>query len=654
MKTQVRRFGTLLASKLRREFSICSLLMVFTALAAVSSQGVAQSIFDSPRYQSEYQEMLKAPQKYLSSSEDEDFRSLSERLQRYVLRAQAYTLTGNQYDALEQLINARNLLENSNTPSVSPDAPLTQAQREFASAYISERLSDAYLSINDLMDARLAISDAINDTSMAQIEAHQTILVKRLQKRAQIDYQLGANISALQDLQLALQIANSLDLTELIVELSTLTAVIHQERNEHTIALEYVNRALPIAEATEESEDEIKLLSVLIPSLMSARNLEDAEIRLAQLNSLITDSSQLHFNLKALQFAGELSFLKGDYRIAIERLKSALQLNPNKASVDAANAHLLISRAYTELDDMDAAIEHLVEAFNALENSNANFDLVQSIHLHRAELLSRLNQFEEAYKVTKDVIAARDINQPIDEIKRMLDMHTNFQLQLQQQENIALKEQNAEQSNEIEDKQMLNRLYILVSALLFCISCLLLLLFIRSRKHRQNLEMIAHTDALTGLYSRRRIMEILEFQQDMFNRNLLPYCVAIVDLDYFKKINDTYGHQTGDTVLKQTAQLAKESFRKTDSLGRIGGEEFLFIFPDTPLPQCQRLLKKYAKQLLKVGKQANIEQATTASIGLVQAEENESTNSIISRADKALYKAKNSGRNQIVTESFES
>jgi diguanylate cyclase (GGDEF)-like protein len=296
------------------------------------------------------------------------------------------------------------------------------------------------------------------------------------------------------------------------------------------------------------------------------------------------------------------------------------------------------------------AIVHLVEAFDAIPANATNFNLVQSIHLHRAELLSSLNQFEEAYRVTKNVIAARDINQPIDEIKRMLDMHTNFQLQLQQQENIELKQKNAFQSSEIENKQMLNQLFFLVIALLLCISFLLLLLFIRSRRHRRNLEYIAHTDALTGIHSRRRILEILDSQQDMFNRNHLAYCVAIIDLDYFKNINDKYGHQKGDEVLKQTAKLARDIFRKTDSVGRIGGEEFLFIFPDTPLSQGEKLVEKYCEKLLDVGKQANIAQATTASIGLVEPAENEAPSSIISRADQALYRAKNSGRNQIVSE----
>jgi diguanylate cyclase (GGDEF)-like protein len=297
---------------------------------------------------------------------------------------------------------------------------------------------------------------------------------------------------------------------------------------------------------------------------------------------------------------------------------------------------------------MDAAIEHLVAAFNAIPASTNDFDLVQNIHLHRAELLGRLNQFEEAFRVTKDVIAARNINQPINEIKRMLDMHTNFQLQLKQQENIELKQKNEFQSSEIESKQMLNQLFFLVIALLVCISCLLLLMFMRSRRHREKLEKIAHTDALTGIFSRRRILEILDFQQDMFNRTELPYCVAIIDLDFFKNINDHYGHQVGDKVLKGTASLASQSFRKTDSVGRIGGEEFLFIFPDTTVTQAKPLLEKYREALLQVGQQANIKQSTTASIGLVQAQKEEVSSSVISRADKALYQAKNNGRDQIV------
>ncbi|MBT1451217.1 GGDEF domain-containing protein [Glaciecola sp. XM2] len=596
----------------------------------------AQTTLFDERFKNEYAKMRQQPQAYAEtsgrSSPDADFYTQAQN--DYIL-AEAYIKLERDNASILQLQEGISRLA-----AASPQS--AQLQAEFF-----ERLSDLYLRSNDLSTARIAITDAINNT----LRGSQTsVLLNRLQKRAFIDQRAGASISALQDLQLALQLAISEDDTSSAVIISIKIAQLHQQRNEHAIALSYAQRAITTAESFNESTTMLEALMVSMPSLIASQRWDEARSQLAAINEMLSDQQNTLYSARSLQFAADIAFQNNALEETIELSLRALALLEADQQTYMAQSHLLLSRAHTELNDMDSAIEHLVAAFNATQIDNSAFDLVQSIHLHRAELLGRLDQFEEAFRVTKDVLAARDVNKPIDEIKRMLDIHTNFQLQLQQQENAELKQKNQVQTSEIEDKQMLNRLYFLVISLLFCMTCLLLLLFIRSRNHRLKLEYIAHTDALTELYSRRRIMEILEHQQDMFNRNLSPYCVAIIDLDFFKKINDTYGHQCGDDVLKDAAQLARDTFRKTDSLGRIGGEEFLFIFPDTPIEQGIRLLEKYRKRVHKIASKRNMQQSTTTSIGLVQAIEKEDISNIISRADRALYKAKNNGRDQIISD----
>lgn len=610
---------------------------VLFVLLSMSTSAAAQSLLFDQHYQAEYAKMRAEPQQYIDrQSPPQSSESILRQAQYFYLVAEAYLILDLPNTAISQLQKGLAHLEEREEPASIN-----------LRAHFFERISDAYLTLDNFQNARLAISDAINNTVLA---ANQGVLLNRLQKRARIDHLSGARISALQDLQLALQLATTEGKLQAVTDIAILMTQIHQQRNEHAIALSYANRAIENARSVKANEDVLHAMIISMPSLISSRQWPLAQTRLQSIKNMLINSNNLLFSAKTLLFAGEIAFHQKQMEQAIEYTQNALKLFDAQYQSEIAQSHLLLSRAYTELDDMDGAIEHLVSAFNATQADTSDFNLVQNIHLHRAELLGRLNQFEEAYRVTKDVIAARDINQPIDEIKRMLDMHTNFQLELQQQENIELKLKNEFQSSEIADKQMLNRLYFLVIALLLVMSCLLLVMFIRSRKHRKKLEQIAHTDALTELYSRRRIMEILDFQQDMYNRSLQPYCVAIIDLDFFKQINDKYGHQRGDDVLKDASQLARDTFRKTDSLGRIGGEEFLFIFPDTPLHQGRRLLEKYRKSLYKIAELRGLDQATTASIGLVQPEEKELASSIISRADKALYQAKHNGRNQIVTE----
>lgn len=615
------------------KFRLVSLIILYCSfMLSANSQ---DALFDG-RYNQLFAEVQYDPRSFLSRNLDaEQAETTFTLLQWYYLRSQAWLLLQKKEEAINELLQGIDILQ------------LESLENQNTSATFFEQLSDIYAQTGELSNARQAITSSIDSTALP---TNQGALVTRLSKRAEIDNLLGASISALQDLQLALQLANTLELSGEIISIATRMTIIHQQRNEHTIALSYAQRAIDAAQNNDNPDGLLYVLIASMPSLLSSKQWDTALIRLSEIKILLENNNQLLYNAKAIKYEGELAYHLGDMEKAVNQLSSAVVLFESDFPIELAHSHLLLSRAHTVLDNMDLAIQHLVKAFDAIPANSSNFDLVQNIHLHRAELLSRLNQFEEAYRVTKDVIAARDINQPIDEIKRMLDMHSNFQLQLQQQENIELKQQNAYQSSEIENKQMLNQLFFLVIALLLAICGLLLLMFFRSRRHRTKLEQIAHTDALTGVCSRRRILEVLDFQQDMYNRNLLPYCVAILDLDFFKKINDTYGHQKGDEVLKLCADFAQNTFRKTDSIGRIGGEEFLFVFPDTPLGQGHRLLTKYAQKLLEIGQKLNISQQTTASIGLVQPAKNEEPSSIISRADKALYQAKNKGRNQIVSQ----
>jgi diguanylate cyclase (GGDEF)-like protein len=297
---------------------------------------------------------------------------------------------------------------------------------------------------------------------------------------------------------------------------------------------------------------------------------------------------------------------------------------------------------------MTMAVDQLIKAFNIVGDSHNSFYLNQALQLHRATLLGQLNEFEAAYEVTQSVIKDRELHKPVAEVKRMLDMHANFQLELQQQENAALIEDNHWKTEQIHNKQMLNRLYFVVIALLVCISTLLLLLYLRGRKHRTNLEKIAHNDGLTGLYSRTRVLDLLEHHQNLSARNFVPSCVAIIDLDYFKNINDNYGHVVGDKVLKSFGIICKNNFRKSDIVGRIGGEEFLILLPDTNIKEASEVFKLFNQKLPSIAEQLNLTLATTASIGLVSPHPDETPIDIIKRADQALYEAKNQGRNRVV------
>ncbi len=161
----------------------------------------------------------------------------------------------------------------------------------------------------------------------------------------------------------------------------------------------------------------------------------------------------------------------------------------------------------------------------------------------------------------------------------------------------------------------------------------------------KELEKLATTDKLTSLYNRRKIEELLEFEinrSERFNHN---FGLAIVDIDKFKEVNDTYGHQIGDKVLKEIANILNTNRRKTDFVGRYGGEEFIIICPESDVEGVIKLMETFKEKICKhkFSKVGN----KTASFGVTMSQRGDTIESILKRADDALYQAKDNGRNKI-------
>ncbi|NRF65790.1 diguanylate cyclase [Aquincola sp. S2] len=162
---------------------------------------------------------------------------------------------------------------------------------------------------------------------------------------------------------------------------------------------------------------------------------------------------------------------------------------------------------------------------------------------------------------------------------------------------------------------------------------------------------LASRDELTGLFNRRHMNELLAQQRMACQRAGDSFAVALVDLDHFKRINDTHGHAVGDSVLRAFAKQAGAAMRSTDTVGRWGGEEFLVIYPRSTAHEAAqgaaRLHECVAAAVVTTpGGQAL---TFTVSIGLTDYLPPESVDALIDRADRAMYEAKSQGRNRVVT-----
>jgi len=159
----------------------------------------------------------------------------------------------------------------------------------------------------------------------------------------------------------------------------------------------------------------------------------------------------------------------------------------------------------------------------------------------------------------------------------------------------------------------------------------------------QKLSALATTDELTGLLNRREINRIAEIAIEQTKRSQNQIVLMMVDIDFFKNINDTWGHQEGDRVLKELGALLNKSGRKTDYVARFGGEEFLIILSDSNKAEAEL----FAKRLHTLIATVIVNQlSVTASIGVTLSDGQKSYETLCHEADTALYEAKDNGRNQ--------
>ena len=161
------------------------------------------------------------------------------------------------------------------------------------------------------------------------------------------------------------------------------------------------------------------------------------------------------------------------------------------------------------------------------------------------------------------------------------------------------------------------------------------------------------TDSLTALYNRRSLDQLLEREVALADRHGHPLSLVMIDLDYFKEINDTHGHAAGDHMLKAFADCVRITLRKTDLAFRYGGDEFVIALPQTPLAQAQQVVQKVRQAFLSVDFShaiANLLQNPTLSIGVAERSKTAGVLTLpqlLGAADQALYAAKNANRNCI-------
>lgn len=160
---------------------------------------------------------------------------------------------------------------------------------------------------------------------------------------------------------------------------------------------------------------------------------------------------------------------------------------------------------------------------------------------------------------------------------------------------------------------------------------------------------LSTTDGLTDLYNRTYLFQLAEKEYSAMKRYKRDFSVMMIDIDFFKKFNDNYGHKTGDEVLKKVAHTLTQSVRQdVDIVGRYGGEEFAVVLPETDLEQAKVLGERLRSNVEQIALIKQLpELRVTVSVGIAQLSKDETLEDLFKRADNMLYRAKESGRNRV-------
>ncbi len=229
--------------------------------------------------------------------------------------------------------------------------------------------------------------------------------------------------------------------------------------------------------------------------------------------------------------------------------------------------------------------------------------------------------------------------------KEIREMQGQFDNRLKEQENEILKQQNELQRLKISKQKSQALIYIIGSGGLIVTVIFLVMFWRREKQVRKKFTELAMVDELTGVANRRSIVQQAEIEFKRFVRSQTKVAFCILDLDFFKKINDTYGHDVGDVVLIEFAKIVTGVIREHDAFGRIGGEEWLLVLSQIEEENINIVFERIS-ELSRDITLPNVEQKITFSMGvsLPSPEDNE-LEVVLKRADQALYNAKENGRN---------
>jgi len=327
--------------------------------------------------------------------------------------------------------------------------------------------------------------------------------------------------------------------------------------------------------------------------------------------------------------------------------KATINFNKKNQKDGVFYSHIGLAFAYGELNNFSDAQEHIKRAkglYKKHENKSYEIALLEA-EKHYSE---KQGKFRKAYQLYQQLEILKNTFKENKNKQVLRKLQSSFDGEIKQKENELLMKENKLQKAIIIEQKL--SIYLQVTLLIFFCVVLGLMFYIQLKTKRNNkvLMQLTLTDSLTGVANRRSIMSAAKEEFERAQRYKHDLTIGVIDLDFFKRINDSYGHGEGDKVLKAFCRITEENIRLQDKLGRFGGEEFIVIFPHTDINEIDALIKRISTQL-RLYSLPDAEHKVTFSIGVTKKRTgDESVDDMIKRADEAVYKAKEQGRDRLV------
>lgn len=304
-----------------------------------------------------------------------------------------------------------------------------------------------------------------------------------------------------------------------------------------------------------------------------------------------------------------------------------------------------------EMEKYDEALEALSSIDPLLENKSSKVDKSFTLNVLylKADIFYKKKRFKEAYQLQSDYLTLAFEIRDSSNYEAVEDLRMRYESEQADLQKRLLEQQKSLQTVRFKDTQYQedNRnLLLAFTAIVVLVISWFLLKIIRGQKR---LIRLSQTDGLTGVVNRRRLIELSDFFFYQAKQAKISFSVLMIDVDDFKLINDTYGHKTGDKVLKKIAEIGSNVMRGTDEFGRFGGEEFIALLPETDLEQAKVIAERLCQNINNFSWKNIIKSNVSVSVGVacVDLNQHKTADDLIKSADILLYKAKSLGKNQV-------